>query len=1175
MDLGAATETHRGHKTAKKGRGGKEKKKDAKAKKQGTRVERHNSRAFSVAKVKKTQRGLQRNSDRAHLKEFIPLKDRRLALDDGPPPTMVCVMGPPGVGKSTLIRSMVKMYTNHNLTTVTGPITVLTGKKKRITFFECPNDTAAMLDCAKIADLVLLVVDAKYGFEMETFEFLNVLQVHGFPKITGVFTHLDQFKTTKNLQKTKKLLKHRFWTEIYQGAKMIYFSGCINGKYLKHEAKQLSLMISRTKCRPLIWRNTHPYVLVDRHEDITHPNKIAEDPSCDRSITFYGYVRGSHLKLGHKMHMIGVGDFNMTELNFMPDPCPLPIADEQNKSLNKKDSKLFAPLSNVGAVSFDKDAVYIDIGQANYTKKENLDLDENRGEDESDDESSESEDEDEGAPSALLKSLQDVKSGVDEKMKKSSLRIFKSSKAVNANEDEENSSDIESNDGDQDHRRMTRSEIEELALPFRKQHENDDYDGDTVSSNESSDAVSTSSEEEGSDNEAEDEDSVDSDVDDDGQNETSALWKTNLAQRAAEAYIGRDLTQMNLQELVYGKSKSVFVSDEDEEAAATNDQNNDDDASNDSDSDDEFFKVRKPNSEVDGDFGSDNVKESDAQLLGEEDSSRPSSGDFDVSMWLEEGENCVLESLRDLFVTGNWDAEGGDNDDAEEAFGDFEDLETGEKYGPNGEADSGSDSDDEMDVDEMTEEQIRQQNADKKSGKKTDFDKQYDDEKKSAGIAADRGDEVAENEYVDSLKREKEARLKRNKEEFGEDGEKSRIRHEGFRQGLYCRIRIDGIPPEFINNFNPEHPLILGGLTPQETNRGFIRCRFKKHRWHKKILKCQDPLIFSVGWRRFQSIPFFSTEDENGRHRYLKYTPEHMHCYATFYGHQVPPNTGILAIQRISGNIPGFRIAATGNTLELNESFDIVKKLKLVGTPTKIYKSTAFVTGMFNSDLEVSRFEGASIKTVSGIRGQVKKALREGQPGSFRATFEDKILMSDIIFCRTWMPVELKKYYNPVTSLLSKNGADGWRGMKPKAQLQVETRTPIEVNPDSIYKPIERIEKKFSKLHVPKKLEEALPFKSRPKDDKRKKKTSYTTKRAVVMDADEKKKYTFLQAVSTIRNEKVTKRRETNAIKMAKKEKQNAKKEEAIMAYKKANIKKRYREEGKIKAAQDRKRLKG
>jgi ribosome biogenesis protein BMS1 len=117
------------------------------------------------------------------------------------------------------------------------------------------------------------------------------------------------------------------------------------------------------------------------------------------------------------------------------------------------------------------------------------------------------------------------------------------------------------------------------------------------------------------------------------------------------------------------------------------------------------------------------------------------------------------------------------------------------------------------------------------------------------------------------MKRAKEARLRRNKEEFGEEGEAARIRHEGFRQGLYVRIRIDGVPCEFIESFNPNLPLVLGGLTPQETNTGFVRCRFKKHRWHKRILKCNDPLILSVGWRRFQSIPVFSTEDENGRHR--------------------------------------------------------------------------------------------------------------------------------------------------------------------------------------------------------------------------------------------------------------------------------------------------------------------
>lgn len=42
------------------------------------------------------------------------------------------------------------------------------------------QDLNGMIDAAKYADLVLLLIDGAFGFEMETFEFLNILQVRQF-----------------------------------------------------------------------------------------------------------------------------------------------------------------------------------------------------------------------------------------------------------------------------------------------------------------------------------------------------------------------------------------------------------------------------------------------------------------------------------------------------------------------------------------------------------------------------------------------------------------------------------------------------------------------------------------------------------------------------------------------------------------------------------------------------------------------------------------------------------------------------------------------------------------------------------------------------------------------------------------------------------------------------------
>lgn len=81
------------------------------------------------------------------------------------------------------------------------------------------------------------------------------------PRIMGVLTHLDMLKNTKQLKHTKKTLKHRFWTEVYDGAKLFYLSGLLHGEYLRNEIRNLGRFISVMKFRPLAWRSSHSYIL--------------------------------------------------------------------------------------------------------------------------------------------------------------------------------------------------------------------------------------------------------------------------------------------------------------------------------------------------------------------------------------------------------------------------------------------------------------------------------------------------------------------------------------------------------------------------------------------------------------------------------------------------------------------------------------------------------------------------------------------------------------------------------------------------------------------------------------------------------------------------------------------------------------------------------------------------
>ncbi|XP_015587396.1 ribosome biogenesis protein BMS1 homolog [Cephus cinctus] len=1142
---------HKSHRERNAGRKA-EKKKSKKEHIQELTDKQKNPKAFTFNSAIRAERRFRRKQDIETKKQHVPLIDRTPVE---PPPVLVAIVGPPKVGKSLLLQCMIKSFARQPLTNILGPVTVISGKKRRITFMECNNDINSMIDIAKVADLVLLLIDASFGFEMEIFEFLNICQVHGMPRIMGVLTHLDAIKNAKQLRKTKKTLKHRFWTEVYAGAKLFYLSGLLHDEYLRNEIKNLSRFISVIKFRPLTWRTTHPYLLADRIEDLTAPELIRQNPKVDRTISLYGYVRGVPFNKQSSVHIPGCGDVKIKDVSFLPDPCPLP-EQLKKRALVEKERLIYAPFSGVGGIVYDKDAVYVELGGSHSYKEEDT---------------------------GLVSSLMDTQETLDQKLRHSELKLFSNTAPIkaqdvdenfdsgikedaiidngrirrkvvfsdsNTNEEEdEDDDDDDENDEQQDeededmnsdedvkdteeienqedkieHKKRTtikgnkrkESAEEKIDVTFKKKrkvnNEDDDFaeeleflksenNADTTKINKqqevyrapsknvdneiqnkiaealnilNTDTISNRSFDESEKGASDDDDEsfdelsedetqgslkmevekVDQDFesDDSGEEESEddedtnveddLKWKSDMAHKASEAFINRQESKRNLMKVVY----SVF---DNNKVEAENSDNADDAEENEDIGG--IFRVMKKQQR-------DKIEE--RELKNQEEtvffSKEPPRN------WLEE-DNKVL--LVNRFVTGKWkeseDAEEllklDDMDDDEEVYGDFEDLETGEKHV--------AQAPKELPKEEADE---RKKLIEKKKKLKEKFDSEYDN--------------TDDKTYYDELKTEAERQTRLNKSEFEGLDDDVRVQLEGFRPGMYVRVEIETVPCEMVTNLDPTYPIIVGGLLHGEENIGYVHTRIKKHRWYSRILKTKDPLILSVGWRRFQTLPIYSKLEDNLRNRMLKYTPEHVACMGHFWGPITPQGTGVLAVQDVATREPGFRIAATGTIVETDKTTRIVKKLKLTGVPLKVYKKTAFIKDMFNSTLEVAKFEGAKVKTVSGIRGQIKKAVSKPE-GCFRATFEDKIQLSDIVFCRTWYRVEVPKFYNPVTSLLLPPSEKNlWRGMKTTGQLKREKNILATPNPDSLYTPIERAPKVFKPLNIPRGLQKVLPYKDKPK----------------------------------------------------------------------------------------------
>lgn len=934
------------------------------------------------------------------------------------PPKLVLVQGPPKSGKTTLIRSLIKHYTNQNIQDPKGPITIKTSKKQRITLLECPNDISTMTDMAKVPDIVLCLIDASLGYEMQTFEFLSVLQIHGFPKCIGVATHFDYYKNNKRTRKVKQTLRKRLETEVSKETKLFFISDIKNSLYSFRDVHNLARFISIINPRELEFKKQHPHIVVDRHELLTtNAGDLTGNSRVD--IALFGYVRGNQLLSERDVYLTGLGFLRPHEIKEISDPVPLdPELNPKNKKEKRKKlarnnqerfvkggkNKLsLAKNANAAGSNLDNENESDDNERGDYADDNE---DELNGEDNGYDGEVEAEDQNKSKnpakQQAIRRSLKKYEKLIYAPQSNIGLMMFDESgdyvnipdKYVVFTKTQNQMEGIEGHEGV----RMVRELHENNFQIDQKLQKSVTYLIDGV--------------------ELETEDAPIEDPLSRVNKEIALVSK--LAERVAanrtlndegKINVTKKLKTTNLHDIIYKNF------------------------------DFENFEERSPASRI------------DAKSNGffEEEAAQPENVEkrtvFDCSKFYTnsfQSLNFYKENLRSKFVTG---FEGSENEEQDE----------------------------------------------------DDYEKIY------------QNDDAKEMEI-----------------EHG-----AAIAGHVINKGRYVKIVVRGVKFSLYQNFS-QTPLTISQFPFGENTRGFLLIRIKRHRFYKALLKTNDPLIFSIGFQKFQSLPYFCRKDMGDRIRMVKYTPKYDYCLCAAYSNYVPNNTGVVAFQSLEEGQGKFRVSGVGVVIGFSTEYKIQKKLKLIGEPFKIFKNTAFIKNMFNSELEVAKFMGAKIKTVSGIRGQIKKTSREGPEGSFRAVFEDKILMSDIVFMRTWYTLLLEKYYNPVVAF---NNFD-----LMKTTWQLRKKYGIK-NPEQnkMYPVINRPVKKFSPLVIPKKIKEALPFKTKNKitsvvqqNDLKKQENKLV--KAISNDKEKEARY-FVQRLKLIAKEKEKVKNQTQEVKRAWKEK--------------------------------------
>ena len=194
--------------------------------------------------------------------------------------------------------------------------------------------------------------------------------------------------------------------------------------------------------------------------------------------------------------------------------------------------------------------------------------------------------------------------------------------------------------------------------------------------------------------------------------------------------------------------------------------------------------------------------------------------------------------------------------------------------------------------------------------------------------------------------------------------------------------------------------LLLGSVFQQENKEVFLNCTCAPNSLTNCVQPSLSEVLLSTGFETVSAKAVFY----NDKLELTEHSSKTFVFNASFFSKLARPLTPIVSFVEkysVENNLNGLksRIIFAGNVRGFSEEPpEVYRKEKLVGVVQSSQLATAFVKGLFSTAKEAFRQEGETLRTEAGVRGLIKKAMRDGL---VRCTFEDKVLVGEkVVFVK-------------------------------------------------------------------------------------------------------------------------------------------------------------------------------